>query len=542
MIATSSRLVSGGVVRMVVSPDGRFVAVRTGSSSAAGGPLFAGPVAGPLTQLGSTVGYSFAFSPDSSWLVFIDDHSNTGGAGAETLKLRSMTGSFSATIGQGLEFTSRFSITPVSRYVVFIDQYSYTNRAGRLRAWDLLNGTASTIDPAAYSFQMDPTTGSLAWMVNYTSLITRLGDLRAGTATTTSATTFATQVHENTWHFTQRGANLVFLDSVVTSGGLTTGRLRTRSSSGILSTVAAQAALDSSWFVEESSDGARLVYLTSVSNGAGSAFWAPTVGGPPTSLGSAVGFRRIYAFSSSAIAYLGSYVDGFNTDYGTMTILRAGQSTPQTIAPNVYGRYNTAPNGLVLLFGANFDFALNRGTLMSLDLSTGQSTTVAMNAHEWAEYAPDSSKALYIAEHVTGTSSGRLEVVDLPGATNKRVIASSAQNYRYEFKSPTRISYVANFNGTGDVVLDDATGGAAQVIVPSTNVVKGDVVDSQRQAFTLLTSAAGFSPGTLRVVRISDGAHAVVDSSVSTTVEWATGSRLLYVKNGEVWTTTVTWQ
>lgn len=170
------------------------------------------------------------------------------------------------------------------------------------------------------------------------------------------------------------------------------------------------------------------------------------------------------------------------------------------------------------------------------------SLTLATNAHEWAEYAPDSSKAIYLADHASTAQTGRLEVVDLPGGTNKRVIASNAQNYRYEFKGPAHISYVANFNGTtGDVVLDDASGGAAQVIVPSTSVVMSDRLDAAGQAFTVLTSAFGFSPGTLRVVRVSDGANTIVDSNVTTKVEWAAGSRLLYEKGGELWSNTITW-
>ena len=527
---------------MNVSPDGRFVAVRTGSSSQAGGPLFVGPVAGPLTQVGAQVGYSTKFSADSNWVVFVDDHSNSSGGGLETLKARSLVTGITSTLGQGLQISADVSISPSNR-VFFIDQFSYAAGVGRLRSHDLTAGTGVTLDTAAYQFELSSTGSALAWMTNY-SIATRTADLKMTSLPTMSISTIGTQVALQCAHFTEAGNAFVFLDGV-TSSANPVGRLRSRTSNGIVYTVAPQARTDQSWCFVASRDGTRLIYLTSHANSAGTAFWVPVVGGPSIPMGNAVGYRRLSYFSdASAIEYLDAYVDGFNTDYGTMTFLRAGQS-PVTIATNVYGRYNTlVPSGLLSIFASNYDFALGRGTLNLLNHTTGQMTQLATNAHEWAEFAPDTSKALILAEHAESTTSARLEIVDLPNGTNKRVITTSAQNYRYEFKDPTHISYVANWTGMfGNVTYEDVANGGAQIIASTSTIFMSDRVDAQRQAFTMLTSSVSTSPpGTLRVVRISDGANAVVDFSVSTKVEWATGNRLLYEKSGELWTKTVTWQ
>ena len=543
--STPLQLYSGSVSWAKVSADNRFVAFLTSSTGI--GTLMVGPVSGPLVSVGTQVSYDFEFSNDGNWLLFVDSHSNSSNSGSEILKVRSNVTGAVTTLGQGLDITSAPFITLDSTAVFFIDQWSYTAGSGRLQRTTLGTMQTTTVDTGVHHLDPSPAGNAIAWSVNYSRTTSR-ADLKLAAWPSMFTTTIGTSTPMNSYpqcaFFTPTGNAFIFMDSAVAAGtGLTSGRLRSSTSFGTLNTIGATAVMSGSWCAVPSADGARITYLTSANATArtGTAAWGSTVGGPSRQLGSAVGYSRVsWLSSSSAIAYLDSWVDGFNSDYGTMTYYRAGDANPTSVAQNVYGRFNQPPNALSVIYAANFDFVLERGTLFLLDLMTGTNTQLATNGHEWAEYSPGSDKALYLAEHVASSSTGRLEVVDLPTGANKRVIANGVQDYRYEFTADgSHVFYVANFNGsTGNVTLDEPGGGAAQVLVQSASLMMSNRASPTAAAFTMLTQ-----PGTLHAVRSRDGATAYVDgSNVKTDVWWLSETELLYVKSSGLWRSTITWR
>ena len=536
-----------------VSNDGRFVAFLTTSQGI--GSLLTGPATGPFVTVGTQVDSTFKFSPDGNWLVFIDSASNSSGGGQEILKARPTSGGTTITLGSALAIWGQVEITSGNR-VFFLDQFVYSTEAGRLRSFDLSSGQGTTVEAAASNVWLSPTQQTLVWTTNFNRTTNRADLKQAPLSSLASSFLLGTNTPYNqgspSCAFFTKNGSFIFLDNAVAAGtSLVSGRLRSASPFGFggLNTIGPTAVVSNSWCAAASRDGTRVAYLTSAIPTArtGSLSWGSVAGGPSTSLGTAVGYERLYSefFESGAIEYLDAFVDGFNSDYGTMTLYRAGGS-PMTLVPNVYGRYNRSPNLRSVLYASNFDAVLERGTLYALDTVTGANVLLATNAVEWAEYSPDSSKALYIAEHVASSSSGRLEIIDLPSATNRRVIANGVEDYRYEFtRDGSHIVYVANAsNSIGDVTIDLPTGGAAQIIAPQSRVVMGDVASPLATAFTVLASPGGASnqQGTLFAVRSRDGARAQIDTLVSYNVWWLDESRILYVKSGGLHLATVTWR
>lgn len=534
-----------------VSSDGRFVAFLTTSQSI--GTLMTGPTTGPFVTVATQANYLFKFSPDGNWLVFTDSASNSSGGGQEILKARPTSGGAVVTLGSALEISAEVDITSTNR-VLFLDQWVYATDSGRLRSFDLSAGQGTTVEASASNIFLSPTQQTVVWTTNYNRTTNRADLKQAPLSFLTSSSLLGTGTPFNYGYpscafFTTNGS-FVFLDNGITAGtSLVSGRLRSASPQGILNTVGQTAVVSNSWCAAASRDGTRVAYLTSAipTSRTGSLSWGSVAGGPSTPLGSAVGYQRLQSefFESSAIEYLDAFVDGFNSDYGTMTLYRAGGS-PMTLVTNVYGRYNRAPNLRSVLYASSFDAVLKRGTLYALDTVTGANALLATNAVEWAEYSPDSSKALYIAEHVAASSTGRLEIVDLPAATTRLVIANGVQDYRYEFtRDGSHIIYVANSsNSVGDVTIDLPSGGAAQTIAPQSQVVMSNVASPSATAFTVLASPGGASTqqGTLFAVRSRDGARAQVDTDVSYRVWWLDESRLLYVKSGALTLATITWR
>ena len=534
-----------------VSSDGRFVAFLTTSQSI--GTLMTGPTTGPFVTVATQANYLFKFSPDGNWLVFTDSASNSSGGGQEILKARPTSGGAVVTLGSALEISAEVDITSTNR-VLFLDQWVYATDSGRLRSFDLSAGQGTTVEASASNIFLSPTQQTVVWTTNYNRTTNRADLKQAPLSFLTSSSLLGTGTPFNYGYpscafFTTNGS-FVFLDNGITAGtSLVSGRLRSASPQGILNTVGQTAVVSNSWCAAASRDGTRVAYLTSAipTSRTGSLSWGSVAGGPSTPLGSAVGYQRLQSefFESSAIEYLDAFVDGFNSDYGTMTLHRAGGS-PMTLVTNVYGRYNRAPNLRSVLYASSFDAVLKRGTLYALDTVTGANALLATNAVEWAEYSPDSSKALYIAEHVAASSTGRLEIVDLPAATTRLVIANGVQDYRYEFtRDGSHIIYVANSsNSVGDVTIDLPSGGAAQTIAPQSQVVMSNVASPSATAFTVLASPGGASTqqGTLFAVRSRDGARAQVDTDVSYRVWWLDESRLLYVKSGALTLATITWR
>ncbi len=537
---------------MKVSNDGRFVAFLTTPFDI--GTLMTGPVAGPFVTAGTQVSSTFKFSSDSTWLVFTDSASHSSNGGQEILKARPTNGGATLTLGSAMQISGPSEITSNNR-VFFLDQWVYTAGAGRLRVFDLSSGQATTVDPAASEFFLSPTQQTLVWTTNYNRTAGR-ADLKQAPLgfLTSSSSVLGTNTPYNYGYpscafFTTNGSFL-FMDNAVAAGAsLVSGRLRSASPSGTLNTVGQTAVVSNSWCAASSRDGSRVVYLTSAIPTArtGSLSWGSVAGGPSTPLGSAVGYSRLYSevFESGAVDYLDAYVDGFNSDYGTMTLYRAGGS-PTTLVTNVYGRYQRSPSLRTVIYASNFDAVLQRGTLYALDTVTGANVQLATNAKEWAEYAPDSSKALYLADHVASSASGRLEVIDLPGATNRRVIANGVENFRYRFTPDgSHLFYVGNSsNGVGDVTIDLPAGGAPQTIVTQSQVLMANAESASAAAFTVLASPSGVSTqqGTLFAVRSRDGASVQVDTQVNTRVVWLDENRLLYVKGGALFLATVTWR